>query len=81
MKNILFVLTCFCSELALQDNNNIGLLSYYAIRSNDGYYLIYLRNQPIVYLLDNCGEIVHVCEMTSTSYLEMLPASLMTVYY
>ncbi len=39
--------------------NTVGLLSYNQFLSQDGYNLIYPHNQPNVYLLDNCGEIVH----------------------
>ncbi|MCB0521287.1 MAG: aryl-sulfate sulfotransferase [Lewinellaceae bacterium] len=39
--------------------HTVGLLSYQPSKSFDGYNLIYPHNQPNVYLLDNCGEIVH----------------------
>jgi len=39
--------------------NTVGLLSYDPMNSYDGYNLIFPHNQPNVYLLDNCGEIVH----------------------
>ena len=39
--------------------NTIGLLSYKPAQSFDGYNLIYPHSQANVYLLDNCGEIVH----------------------
>lgn len=42
--------------------NTVGLLSYNAFSSYDGFNLIYPNNQPNVYLLNNCGEIVHVWE-------------------
>lgn len=40
----------------------VGLLSYNATKSYEGYTLIYPHNQPNVFLLDNCGEVVHVWE-------------------
>ncbi len=40
--------------------HTVGLLSYDPARAFDGYNLIYPHNQPNVYLLDNCGRIVHV---------------------
>jgi hypothetical protein len=40
--------------------NTVGLLSYNPSQTYDGYNLLYPHNQPNVYLLDNCGEIVHV---------------------
>ena len=42
--------------------NTVGLISYDPPLSFDGYNLIYPHNQPNVYLLDNCGEIVNVWE-------------------
>ncbi len=42
--------------------NTVGLLSYEPSQSFDGYNLIYPHRQSNVYLLDNCGEIVHVWE-------------------
>jgi hypothetical protein len=39
--------------------HTVGLLSYQPNKSFDGYNLLYPHNQPNVYLLDNCGEIVH----------------------
>ncbi|MBR9921590.1 MAG: T9SS type A sorting domain-containing protein [Bacteroidetes bacterium] len=47
--------------LSAQDHT-VGLLSYKPSKAFDGYNLIYPHNQPNVYLLDNCGEIVHVWE-------------------
>ncbi|MDX2136118.1 MAG: aryl-sulfate sulfotransferase [Saprospiraceae bacterium] len=44
---------------ALYGQNTVGLLSYNPSRSFDGYNLIYPHNQSTVYLLNNCGEIVH----------------------
>jgi len=42
--------------------NTVGLLSYEPWNSLDGYNLIYPHNQSNVYLLNNCGEIVHMWE-------------------
>ncbi|MFK7808001.1 MAG: aryl-sulfate sulfotransferase [Saprospiraceae bacterium] len=39
--------------------NTVGLLSYDITQSYQGYTMIYPHNQPNVYLIDNCGEIVH----------------------
>ena len=46
-----------CQMLIAQ--NTVGLLSYEPENSYQGYTVIYPHNQPTVYLLDNCGEIVH----------------------
>ncbi|RMF32541.1 MAG: hypothetical protein D6765_00165, partial [Bacteroidetes bacterium] len=40
--------------------HTVGLLSYKPWAAFDGYNLLYPHNQPNVYLLDNCGRIVHV---------------------
>jgi hypothetical protein len=42
--------------------NTVGLISYDISRSYQGFTMIYPHNQPNVYLLDNCGEIVHTWE-------------------
>jgi len=46
--------------------NTVGLLSYKPWQSYDGYNMIFPHNQPNVYLLNNCGEIVHVWEDEDT---------------
>lgn len=58
MKTFIYlILFLFTSALSAQ--NTVGLLSYQPWKSYDGYNLVYPHNQPHVYLLDNCGEIVH----------------------
>lgn len=42
--------------------NTVGLISYNQNQALDGYNLIYPHNQPNVFLLNNCGEIVHTWE-------------------
>ena len=42
--------------------NTVGLLSYNKEKSFDGFNLIYPHNQGDVYLLNNCGEVVHMWE-------------------
>ncbi|MEL6656662.1 MAG: aryl-sulfate sulfotransferase [Bacteroidota bacterium] len=54
------ILLLLTTPLAAQ--NTVGLLSYQPAKSFDGYNLLYPHNQPNVYLIDNCGEIVHVWE-------------------
>ncbi|MEM7367159.1 MAG: aryl-sulfate sulfotransferase [Bacteroidota bacterium] len=63
------VLFCCCGSLVFSATaqQTVGLLSYVPMKSFDGYNLMYPHNQPNVYLLDNCGEIVHVWE-DSTNY-------------
>ena len=45
---------------ALFAQHTVGLLSYKPSKAYDGYNLMYPHNQPNVYLIDNCGEVVHV---------------------
>jgi hypothetical protein len=45
--------------------NTVGLISYNKDKTFDGYTLIYPHNQPHVYLLNNCGEIVHTWQDSS----------------
>ena len=60
MKNLLLPFLFFLVfQALLPAQNTVGLLSYKPWASYDGYNLIYPHNQPNVYLLDNCGEIVH----------------------
>jgi len=53
-----FIIICFFTA-NLISQNTVGLLSYKSYLSFEGYNLIYPHNQPNVYLLDNCGEVVH----------------------
>lgn len=62
-KYILFFFLYLGGSLSfLTAQNTVGLLSYEPTQSYDGYNLIYPHNQPHVYLLNNCGEIVHTWE-------------------
>jgi len=63
MKNVLLSLLCVLAAVSLsQSQNTVGLLSYNPFNSFDGYNLFYPHNQPNVYLIDNCGEVVHTWE-------------------
>jgi len=44
---------------SIHSQNTVGLLSYDPAKAYDGYNLIFPHNQQNVYLLNNCGEIVH----------------------
>lgn len=60
MKSILsFILLAFFNISLVYGQNTIGLLSYDPSQAHDGYNLLYPNNQSNVYLLNNCGEIVH----------------------
>lgn len=63
IKNLLCTLLLMLALFTfLGSQNSVGLLSYVPAKSYDGYNLLYPHNQPNVYLLNNCGEIVHVWE-------------------
>lgn len=53
----LFFFICIASLSHAQ--NTMGLISYNPLSAYDGYSLIYPHNQPNVYLLNNCGQVVH----------------------
>ncbi|WP_020535506.1 aryl-sulfate sulfotransferase [Lewinella cohaerens] len=61
MKKLYFFFLLVFS-LTLGAQNTVGLLSYQPTETFAGYNLIYPHNQPNVYLIDNCGEVVHVWE-------------------
>jgi hypothetical protein len=54
-----FIISLFVVSSSLTAQNTVGLLSYDPQESYDGYNLIFPHNQQNVYLLNNCGEIVH----------------------
>ena len=56
-----FLFLSFVANIAIAQNT-VGLLSYDPTHSFDGYNLMFPHNQPNVYLLNNCGEVVHVWE-------------------
>lgn len=55
---ICLVLT-FLHTFTIFSQNTVGLLSYQPSKAFDGYNLFFPHNQPTVFLLDNCGEIIH----------------------
>lgn len=57
--SILFL--CFC-VLGFSQEQTVGLLSYKKHLSAEGYTLFFPRNQSTVFLINNCGEIVHQWE-------------------
>ncbi len=60
MKILLSSLLWVCLALPTFAQHTVGLLSYEPERAFDGYNLLYPLRQPNVYLLDNCGRIVHM---------------------
>lgn len=57
-KNVLLLLSSF----AVQAQNTVGLISIDHGKTVGGFTLIYPEHQPHVYLLNECGEIVHAWE-------------------
>ena len=51
----------FMTGMLAQDNT-VGLISLKSWLADDGYTLLYPHNQSNVYLINNCGEIVHMWE-------------------
>lgn len=60
---LLFTFGLLLTGLILfSQDHTVGVLTYSPWHSYDGYNLIYPENQSNVYLLDNCGQIVHQWE-------------------
>ena len=59
MMKLIFTLFSMMMAGIMTAQNTVGLLSFDQSRQYDGYTLIYPHNQPNVFLLNNCGEIVH----------------------
>ncbi len=59
---LLFIFIRFNTLLS---QNTLGLLGFDPSLTYAGYNLFYPLNQPNVYLLNNCGEIVHECNDTN----------------
>ena len=60
MKLHLAFLFCHISfSMLLFGQNTIGVIDFQPDLVEDGYTLVYPHNQPNVYLLDMCGEVVH----------------------
>lgn len=57
--NTLLFAFFFLCQFPSKGQNTVGLLSYTPAESYEGYNLIFPHNQSTVYLLNNCGEIVH----------------------
>ncbi len=49
-------------QISISQNQTIGLLSYKQNLTYEGYTLIFPRDQSTVFLINNCGEIVHEWE-------------------
>ena len=53
------LLTALCFAQVAMAQNTIGTSAYTPDAVDDGYTLLYPHNQPNVYLVDLCGEVVH----------------------
>jgi len=62
IKLVFLVLISISFIARLNAQNTVGLITYEPDQAFDGYNLFYPHNQPNVYLMNNCGEIVHVWE-------------------
>ena len=60
MRLLKITLFLLLSTTLLLGQNTVGLTNYVPSQAFDGYNLHFPHNQGNVYLLDNCGEIVHV---------------------
>ncbi len=60
-----FVIAAFIITTSVIAQNTVGLLSYDPAKAFDGYNIHYPHNQSTVFLLNNCGEIVHKWEDSS----------------
>lgn len=61
MKDYQLGLSIFLLLLSFQSfsQNTVGLLSYNTEKAYDSYNLVFPHNQSTVFLIDNCGQIVH----------------------
>ena len=66
MKKVLLTVLLGSLGLVMAAQNTVGLLSYDPSASFDGYNLFYPHNQPNVYLINNCGQLVHVWSDSSS---------------
>ncbi len=55
-----FLLPLFCMPSLSLAQPTVGMLSYDPSKAQDGFTLLYPHEQANVYLINNCGEVVHV---------------------
>ena len=58
-KRLTFAALVFTMSTASFAQNTVGVTDFQPDLVEEGYNLIYPHNQPNVYLLDMCGEVVH----------------------
>jgi hypothetical protein len=61
MRLYIFYIALLASFI-IKAQNTVGVLSFDAEKTSEGYNLIYPNNQSSVFLLNNCGQIVHEWE-------------------
>jgi hypothetical protein len=66
MRSTLFIFLLTTAVHSVAAQNTVGLLSYDATNTQDGYTLLYPADQPTIFLINNCGEVVH--SWTDTTY-------------
>lgn len=60
MKQSILICLLLCTlYISVNAQRTVGLLSYDQMHAYEGYNLFYPHNQPNVFLMNNCGEIVH----------------------
>lgn len=74
-KSALLLAILFCTVFCAAQQHTVGLLSSDPARAFDGYTLLYPHNQGNVYLVNNCGQVVHC--WPDTEYLPGNAAKLM----
>ncbi len=59
LRTLLLILTLFFLYQGVQGQRTVGLLKYDPDKSYDGFNLFFPHNQSTVFLMNNCGEVVH----------------------
>lgn len=62
MSRFLLFISFVLLSSSVSTQNSVGLLSYDPSKAYDGYNLFFPHNQSTVFLINNCGEIVHSWE-------------------
>lgn len=61
-KKIFLFISVFFAAFSINAQNTVGLLSFDNYKAHEGYNLFFPHAQTDVFLLDNCGQIVHTWE-------------------
>lgn len=73
----LFLLLCVCLTVPGYGQNTLGLLRHNSEQAASGYNLFYPHNQSTIFLVDNCGQLVHSWETDASrrpgNAVEILP--------